>query len=120
MMRPAFFSLVNCCVFIGLSASIAWGAQSGSGRPGGLADNCVDAWAAEQYWLALDLCYEEDAAAEVDLNVVMTAEHEYVELQGTGEQITFGQNSLDDMLSLARNGVSELTRLQADAIKQEA
>ncbi len=67
----------------------------------------------------LDLCYEEDAAAEVDLNVVMTAEHEYVELQGTGEQITFGQGSLDSMLELARTGVTELTRLQADAIAQE-
>lgn len=68
----------------------------------------------------LDLCYEEDAAAEVDLNVVLTSEQEYVELQGTGEQITFGQDSLDSMLALAKEGVNELTNLQADAIAQEA
>ncbi len=64
----------------------------------------------------LDLCYEEDANAEVDLNVVMTSENEYVELQGTGEQITFGQQSLNDMLDLARTGVAQLTELQNQAI----
>ena len=64
----------------------------------------------------LDLCYEEDASAEVDLNVVMTSEHEYVELQGTGEQITFDQTALTDMLDLARTGVTNLTTLQEAAI----
>ena len=64
----------------------------------------------------LDLCYEEDANAEVDLNVVMTSENEYVELQGTGEQITFGQQSLNDMLDLARTGVTQLTEIQNKAI----
>jgi ribonuclease PH len=64
----------------------------------------------------LDLCYEEDASAEVDLNVVMTSEHEYVELQGTGEQITFDQTALTAMLDLARTGVTNLTTLQEAAI----
>ena len=66
----------------------------------------------------LDLCYEEDAAAEVDLNVVMTSEQEFVELQGTGEQITFGQGALDSMLTLAKKGISELDALQRSALAQ--
>ena len=64
----------------------------------------------------LDLCYVEDAAADVDLNVVMTSELEYVELQGTGEKTTFAGEALSEMLSLARSGVETLTQLQQAAI----
>ncbi len=64
----------------------------------------------------LDLCYQEDAAAEVDLNVVMTSEQEYVELQGTGEKTTFNAQTLEQMLSLARNGIATLSSLQKTAI----
>ncbi len=68
----------------------------------------------------LDLCYEEDAAADVDLNVVMTSRGEYVELQGTGEKTTFGSPALHRMLELAGNGVAELVKLQRDAIEAGA
>ncbi|MCS1410481.1 MAG: Ribonuclease PH [Verrucomicrobia subdivision 3 bacterium] len=64
----------------------------------------------------LDLCYEEDATAEVDLNIVMTSEQEYIELQGTGEKTTFGTAALEQMLGLARDGIATLSRLQKAAL----
>jgi ribonuclease PH len=60
----------------------------------------------------LDLCYEEDAAAEVDMNVVMTGDGRFVEVQGTGEETTFTGEQLDAMLVLARRGIDELTEIQ--------
>src|SRR5208283_1356636 len=52
----------------------------------------------------LDLCYEEDFAAEVDMNVVMTGSGRFVELQGTGEEATFSEQDLSALLALARGG----------------
>jgi ribonuclease PH len=60
----------------------------------------------------LDLCYEEDVAAEVDMNVVMTGSGRFVEVQGTGEEATFSEKELSAMLDLARGGIGELTALQ--------
>ncbi len=60
----------------------------------------------------LDLCYEEDFAAEVDMNVVMTGGGRFVEVQGTGEEATFSQQELSAMLDLARGGIRDLTALQ--------
>ena len=65
----------------------------------------------------LDLCYEEDAAAEVDLNVVMTDSGQFVELQGTAEGVPFGQKTLLDMLDLARAGIRSLLAAQAAVLK---
>ncbi|MCP3025513.1 ribonuclease PH [Halobacillus sp. A5] len=64
----------------------------------------------------LDLCYEEDSKAEVDMNVVMTGKGEFVELQGTGEEATFSMTQLQKMLLLAEHGVNELVELQKEAI----
>lgn len=64
----------------------------------------------------LDLCYEEDSKAHVDMNVVMTGDGEFVELQGTGEEATFTMPQLQTMLSLAQKGVDELVKLQKEAI----
>jgi ribonuclease PH len=64
----------------------------------------------------LDLCYEEDVAAEVDMNVVMTGAGRFVELQGTGEEATFSEKELSAMLDLARHGMRELTALQTSAL----
>ncbi|MGP4075778.1 ribonuclease PH [Halobacillus sp. K22] len=64
----------------------------------------------------LDLCYEEDSKAQVDMNVVMTGNGEFVELQGTGEEATFSMPQLQTMLSLAQEGVTELVELQQEAI----
>ena len=64
----------------------------------------------------LDLEYIEDVAASVDMNVVMTGQGRYVEIQGTGEEATFNDDDLDRLLKLARAGVSELTSLQRHAM----
>ena len=63
----------------------------------------------------LDLCYREDATAEVDMNVVMTGNNGLVEVQGTGEQIPFTRASLDELLELAAAGIAELRERQAEA-----
>ena len=60
----------------------------------------------------LDLCYEEDVRAEVDMNVVMTGNGEYVEVQGTAEGQTFGRAMLNRQLDLAEKGIRELVELQ--------
>jgi len=64
----------------------------------------------------LDLCYTEDSSAEVDLNVVMNDEGEYIEVQGTAEGRPFARSRLDDLLDLAQIGISDLQRLQKEAI----
>jgi ribonuclease PH len=64
----------------------------------------------------LDLCYDEDVAADVDMNVVCTGTGEFVEVQGTAEAGVFSRSDLDAMLDLAVAGCAELTRLQADAL----
>ena len=68
----------------------------------------------------LDLAYEEDAAAEVDMNVVMTAAGRLVELQGTGERATFDRRQLDALIDLATGGVAELVAAQKAAITSAA
>jgi ribonuclease PH len=64
----------------------------------------------------LDLNYAEDVAATVDMNIVMTGKGEFIEVQGTGEEATFTDAQLSAMLGLARRGVSELLKLQENAI----
>jgi ribonuclease PH len=65
----------------------------------------------------LDLCYEEDAAAEVDMNVVMDAEGHYIEVQGTAERTPFGRATLDRLLDLAAGGIGELLVAQRRALE---
>ena len=60
----------------------------------------------------LDLCYEEDSAAEVDMNIVMTSGGRFVELQATAEQEDFGDDHLAALILLGRQGVKELIELQ--------
>ncbi len=67
----------------------------------------------------LDLCYEEDSQAEVDMNVVMTSEGEFVELQATAEKATFGDARLMEMLALARGGLDELFAAQQEALERK-
>lgn len=63
-----------------------------------------------------DLPYVEDAAAEVDMNLVMTGKGEFVEVQGTGEEATFTGAQLTEMLDLGRTGIERLLKLQEAAI----
>jgi ribonuclease PH len=65
----------------------------------------------------VDLCYEEDVAAEVDMNLVMTQAGHFVEMQGTGEQATFSPAQLEAMLAIARTGIQTLFAAQAAALE---
>jgi ribonuclease PH len=65
----------------------------------------------------LDLCYVEDAAAAVDLNMVMNAAGEFIELQGTGEESTFSESQLAALLKLGKAGIKELLAAQQAALK---
>jgi len=64
----------------------------------------------------LDLCYEEDSAAETDMNVVMTQDGKLIEIQGTAEGAPFERRELNDLLNLAEKGIGELVRLQQEVI----
>ncbi len=64
----------------------------------------------------LDLDYEQDVRAEVDMNVVMSSEGKYVEVQGTGEHGTFDRAQLDRLLELATRGITDLTERQTVAL----
>ena len=66
----------------------------------------------------LDLCYTEDAAASVDLNLVMNAAGEFIELQGTGEEATFSDAQLTAMLAAGRKGIGQLLQAQQAALAQ--
>jgi ribonuclease PH len=65
----------------------------------------------------LDLNYAEDSTAEVDMNIVMTGTGEFVEVQGTAEQVPFGRRRLDDLLGLAERGIRQLIGLQRRALE---
>ena len=66
---------------------------------------------------ALDLCYTEDSKAEVDMNVVMTGSGKFIEVQGTAEHAPFSKLELDRLLILAKQGISELIKIQKHFVK---
>ena len=64
----------------------------------------------------LDLNYQEDVGAEVDMNIVMTGTGQFIEIQGTGEEHTFDESQLHRMLELAKKGAGELCAAQQAAL----
>jgi ribonuclease PH len=64
----------------------------------------------------LDLCYEEDSRADVDMNVVMTGSGRFIEVQGTAEALAFSREELDGLLNHASNGIDELTAIQKSTL----
>jgi len=64
----------------------------------------------------LDLDYEQDFAATVDMNVVMTGGGRFIEVQGTGEEATFDQDEFDALVILARRGTKQLTEIQTKTL----
>jgi ribonuclease PH len=60
----------------------------------------------------LDLCYQEDSQADVDMNVVMTGAGKFVEVQATAEKIPFDDAQMSDLVALARRGIDELVAIQ--------
>ncbi len=65
----------------------------------------------------LDLCYTEDVAASVDMNLVMNAAGEFIELQGSGEEATFSEAQLNGLLALGKSGIKELLAAQRTALQ---
>ena len=64
----------------------------------------------------LDLCFEEDATAEVDMNIVMTGSGNMVEIQGTAEGAPFSVQNLDELIKLAKEGIDSLVTIQKEII----
>lgn len=68
----------------------------------------------------LDLNYEEDSKAKVDMNVVMTGSGKFVEVQGTGEEAPFSRDELNSLLALGEEGIAELVAKQRDTLGDQA
>ncbi len=67
--------------------------------------------------LILDLTYEEDSQAEVDMNIIMTGSGEFIEIQGTSERKTFNKSQMDKLLDLAKKGIQDLIDQQRSLLK---
>ncbi len=66
----------------------------------------------------LDLCYTEDSAAEVDMNVIMSDNGEFIEIQATGEKNSFSKKRLDVLLIIAQKGIEQLIQIQKEVLGQ--
>ena len=103
--------------YVALVDAVSWLRTNGSlrGEPmtGSVAAVSVGIVAGEPL---LDLCYEEDVSAETDMNVVMTGDGAYVEVQGTAEGAPFQRDVLDQLLDLASTGCASLTTRQREAL----
>jgi ribonuclease PH len=66
--------------------------------------------------ILLDLCYEEDSKADVDMNFVMTGSGKFVEVQGTAESAPFTKKQMDKMSEIAQQGIKELLKAQKEAL----
>lgn len=73
----------------------------------------------EDEMVVLDLNYAEDSQAKVDMNIVMTGNGEFVELQGTGEEATFSYNQLTKLLKAAEDGIKQLFEIQRHSLGNE-
>jgi ribonuclease PH len=112
--------------YVALADAISWlrGREGGRGGARLKGDPLVSSVAAVSVGIVdgqprLDLCYEEDVAAETDMNVVCTGDGSFVEIQGTAEREPFGRELLDEMLRLAVAGCGELTEIQRRALSEK-
>ncbi len=69
--------------------------------------------------ILLDLNYEEDSRAEVDMNVVMTGSGKFVEIQGTAEESAFSKEEMDALTSVAGKGIRKLTKIQKESLEEK-
>lgn len=67
----------------------------------------------------IDLCYDEDSVASVDMNIVMTEEGEVIEIQGTGEEKPFSMDDLNDLLKLGEKGIKQIVQIQKNSLKND-
>ena len=111
--------------YVALADAISWLRRQG-GKAGGRGikgDPLVASVAAVSVGIVdgqpcLDLCYEEDVAADTDMNVVCTGDGSFVEIQGTAEREPFGREMLDELLGLAVSGCAQLTELQRQTLSK--
>ena len=68
----------------------------------------------------LDLCYEEDSNAKVDMNIIGTDDGQFVEIQGTGEEAPFTRSELNEILDLGEKGIKQMIQLEKDCLKMDA
>ena len=68
--------------------------------------------------VVLDLCYEQDSQAEVDLNVVMTEDEQFIEVQGTAERDPFSKAQLDEMLDASKDGINQIIASIKNCVKE--
>jgi ribonuclease PH len=68
----------------------------------------------------VDLCYEEDSKAKVDMNIIMTGSGEFVEIQGTGEESPFSRAELNELLELGEKGIKQVIQAQKDSLKMDS
>ncbi|HET6626663.1 MAG TPA: ribonuclease PH [Nocardioidaceae bacterium] len=104
----AYVALADACTHLGARSALA-----GDPLLGSVAAVSVGIIDGEP---RLDLPYEEDVRAETDMNVVMTGDGKFIEVQGTAEQQPFDRALLDSLLGLAEKGCADLTKLQQDAL----
>lgn len=67
----------------------------------------------------LDLCYQEDSKAKVDMNLIMTDEGSFVEIQGTGEENPFSREDLNELLTLGEKGIHHMIQIEKDSLKMD-
>ncbi len=99
----AYIALADACAHLGVTKAL-------TGSVAAISVGIIDGVP------RLDLPYVEDVRAETDMNVVMTGDGTYVEVQGTAEGAAFDRAELDAMLSLAEKGCADLTRMQQEAL----
>lgn len=68
----------------------------------------------------LDLCYKEDSNAKVDMNIIMTDEGSFIEVQGTGEESPYTRAELNELIDLGEKGIKQMIQVQKDALKMDA
>lgn len=107
--------------YLALHDAVAWAQQHGHVRPGTRV--LTDSVAAVSVGIVegeprLDLHYDDDVAADTDMNVVMTGDGRFIEVQGTAEGEPFSKDLLDALLLLASDGITQLTALQREALGQ--
>ena len=68
----------------------------------------------------IDLCYEEDSTAKVDMNIIGTEDGEFVEVQGTGEESPMTRQELNELLDLGEKGLKQMITIQKNALKMDA
>ncbi|MCU0265779.1 MAG: ribonuclease PH [Actinomycetia bacterium] len=105
--------------YVALADAVAWAQERGLVKPD--AEPVIGTVAAVSVGVVdgvplLDLCYEEDVRAETDMNVVVTGDGRFVEVQGTAEGVPFDRTELDALLDLAVRGCADLSRLQRQAL----